>query len=121
MKTSCVVFQSDPQLAQAFITYLSSAFQSVRSATSLEDARTSAIKNHAEALIVDMEVASLDDVRYLSRELLGTRIVCNHRVADEKLWIAALNAGAADCCASSDTKAIVNAALGHPNGHSEAA
>ena len=121
MKTSCVVFQSDPQLAQVFITSLSTAFQSVRSATSLEDARISAIKHRAEALIVDMEAASLDDLQYLSHELPAIRIVCNHRVADEKLWIAALNAGAADCYASSDTKAIMNAALGRPNGHSEAA
>jgi DNA-binding NarL/FixJ family response regulator len=121
VKTSCVVFQSDPQLAQLFIASLATAFQSVRLATSLEDARMSAIKHRAEALIVDMEAASLDDVRYLSRELPTTRIVCNHRVADEKLWIAALNAGADDCCASSDRKAIVNAALGRPNGHSEAA
>ena len=121
MKTSCVVFQSDPQLAQAFLSSLAAAFQSVRAATSLEDARATAIKHRAEALVVDMEAASLEDLRYLSRELPGTRIVCNHRVADEELWIAALNAGADDCCASSDHKAIVNAALGHPNGRSEAA
>ncbi|HEY1802579.1 MAG TPA: hypothetical protein VGG46_16755 [Terriglobales bacterium] len=121
MKTSCVVFQSDPQFAQAFITSLNAAFQSVRLATSLEDARSNVVKHRAEALILDMEAASLDDLRYLSRELPGTRIVCNHRVADEKLWIAALDAGAADCCLSSDRKAIVNAALGRPNGRSEAA
>jgi len=81
----------------------------------------SAIKNRAEALVLDMEAASLDDLRYLSRELPATRIVCNHRIADEQLWIAALNAGAADCCASSDRKAIVNAALGRPNDRTEAA
>jgi hypothetical protein len=121
MKTSCVVFQSDPQLAQAFITSLATVFQSVRLATSLEDARVSSIKNRAEALVLDLEAASLEELGYLSRELPGTRIVCNHRVADEKLWIAALNAGADDCCASSDRKAIVSAALGHSNGHSEAA
>lgn len=121
MKTSCVVFQSDPQLAQSFATSLATVFQSVRLATSVEDARINSLKNRAEALILDMEAASLEDLRYLSRELPGTRIVCNHRVADEELWIAALNAGADDCCASSDRKAIVNAALGRPNGHSEAA
>jgi hypothetical protein len=116
-----VVFQSDPKLAQSFVTSLATVFQSVRPATSLEDARMSVIKNRAEALVLDLEAASLDDLRYLSRELPGTRIVCNHRVADEKLWIAALDAGADDCCASSDYKAIVRAALGRPNGHSEAA
>jgi hypothetical protein len=33
--------------------------------------------------------------------------VCTHRVADEEMWAAALNAGASDMCPAFDTKAIV--------------
>jgi hypothetical protein len=63
--------------------------------------------------VMDMEIVSSGEIEQLLGELPHLRIVCNHRLADDELWIAALNAGAADCCLSSDTKSIVNAALGN--------
>jgi hypothetical protein len=59
-----------------------------------------------------MEAASISDVEHLSREFPKARIICTHRLADDNMWTAALNAGAADICPPSDTRGIVRAALG---------
>jgi len=68
-------------------------------------------KHRAKAAILDLEMASIEDVQVLSREFPGTHIVCNHRIADDEMWKAVMNAGAADCLPSFDTPGIVSAAL----------
>jgi DNA-binding NtrC family response regulator len=123
MKASSVVLlQSDPSIAHLLTVSLSNSFRLVHVARSLDELRKSIAKHKVEAVILDMESASLSDVQDLSSRMPGIRIVCNHRVADEELWMAALSAGAADCCATSDTKAIINASLDKPGfAHSVAA
>jgi hypothetical protein len=37
-------------------------------------------------------------------------IVCTHRLADDRMWSAALGVGAVDCCHPSDVRGIVLAA-----------
>jgi hypothetical protein len=78
--------------------------------------------HRADVAIVDLELARLDEVQQLCRQFTNTSIVCTHRLADEKLWTMALAAGAVDCCASSDVRAIVLAASNtSPMPHSHAA
>jgi DNA-binding NarL/FixJ family response regulator len=70
-----------------------------------------AIRRHrAEVAILDVETSSLSEVQRLHREFPGLSIVCTHRVADEEMWAAALNAGASDMCPAFDTKGIVMSA-----------
>jgi DNA-binding NarL/FixJ family response regulator len=106
-----VLLQSNPRLTQALVASLSNSFPSVRQAQSVEELRTCAAKRRAEVLIVDVEMVSLPEVANLSREFPEVSIVCNHRLADDSLWLAALNAGADDCCASQDPRSILQAAL----------
>jgi|SRR3954451_10559832 DNA-binding NarL/FixJ family response regulator len=108
---SVVVLQSDSMVAQSLLNSLSSCFRSVRSARSLGDLRASIARTRAEVVVVDMETASLKEIADLSREFPKARIVCTHRLADEAMWAAALGAGAADVCPSSDTHGILTAAL----------
>jgi hypothetical protein len=58
-----------------------------------------------------METASISDVEHLSREFPTACIVCTHRLADEDMWTAAVNAGAADVCPPSDTLGILRTAM----------
>jgi len=84
--------------------------------------RSDIAKHHAGIVILDMETASISDVERLSREFPKTCIVCTHRLADDDMWAAALNAGAADVCPASDTSGILRAALRDcSNTHSAAA
>ena len=107
-----VLLQNDSGVAQALVSALASS-ASVRQVKSLGELRHSIAKHVTGVAILDMEAASMSDVEHLSREFPKARIVCTHRLADENMWAAALNAGAADVCPPSDTRGIVRAALGN--------
>ena len=106
-----VLLQRDTRVAQSIVTALANSFSSVRQVQSLGELRSSIAKHRAGVAILDMEAASLSDVEHLSREFPRACIVCTHRLADEDMWAAALNAGAADVCPPSDTPGILRAAL----------
>ena len=108
-----VLLQSDNRTVQPLIAQLSTFFPSVREARSLGDLREDVAKHKAQVIIVDIESASFREVERLSHDFPGVCIVCNHRLADEQMWTMALNAGAADCCASSDPRSILEAARRH--------
>jgi DNA-binding NtrC family response regulator len=106
-----VLLQSDSRVAQSLVSALANTFNSVRQVQSLGELRTSIAKHRAGIAILDMETASISDVERLSREFPQACIVCTHRLADEDMWTAAVNAGAADVCPPSDTRGIVRTAL----------
>jgi DNA-binding NtrC family response regulator len=120
--SSVVVLQKDARVAQSMVASLCNSFFSVRSVPSLDELRAGVIKHRAEIVVLDMEIASLDDIHCLSREFPSVPIVCTHRLADEEMWTSALNAGAADVCPPTDTKAVLLAALRNaPSLHDAAA
>jgi DNA-binding NarL/FixJ family response regulator len=108
-----VLFQGDSNVAQGLVSVLANNFNSVRQVQTLGELRSSIAKHRAVVAILDMEAASISDVQQLSREFPTACIVCTHRLADEHLWTAALNAGAADVCPPSDASGILRAALGN--------
>jgi len=108
---SVVLLQSDSRVAQSLVSALANTFSSVHQVHSLGELRTSIAKHRAGIAIMDMEAASLSDVEHLSREFPKACIVCTHRLADEDMWTAAVNAGAVDVCPPSDTQGILRTAL----------
>jgi DNA-binding response OmpR family regulator len=106
-----LLLQSDPHIAQTLSSSLSNSFHGVHVTQSVDDLRHAAAKHHPRTIILDLESASLADVEELKREFDGIRIICNHRVADEEMWTRTLTAGGDDCCPSSDTRAILSAAV----------
>lgn len=106
-----VVLQNDARIAQSLVSVLANTFGAVHQVRSLRELRTSVAKHRAGIAILDMEAASMSDVEHLSREFPKACIVCTHRLADEDMWTAAVNAGAADVCPPSDTRGILRAAL----------
>jgi DNA-binding NtrC family response regulator len=106
-----VLFQGDSRVAQSLVSALANTFSSIRQVQSLGELRSNIAKHRAEIAILDMEAASMSDVEHLSREFPKACIVCTHRLADEDMWTAAVNAGAADIYAPSDTRGIVRTAL----------
>jgi DNA-binding NtrC family response regulator len=104
---SVVVFQSDPRLSQALAATLGLHYHAVHAADSLDEMRMAIRRHRAEVAILDVQTSSLSEVQRLHREFPGLSIVCTHRVADEEMWAAALNAGASDMCPAFDTKGIV--------------
>jgi len=106
-----VLLQGDAGVAKSLVCALSKTFHSVQQVNSVSDLRTTIAKERARLAIVDMERASLADVEHLSHEFPAARFVCTHRLADEEMWAAAMNAGAVDVCPADDTGGIVRAAL----------
>ncbi len=105
-----VVASHDTRAASQLATSLNRHFRSVSVAGSLDEVRHAIPRHRAQLAILDLELASLQDVEQLAREFnCTTSIVCTHRIPDEEMWTAALSAGAIDCCPSDDAACILNA------------
>lgn len=105
-----IVFQRDSRLAQSLASTLSLHYHAVHVATSVEELRSDISRYRADAAVVDVEASCLADVTRLHREFPRVSIVCTHRVADEEMWTAALDAGASDMCPAFDTQGIAMSA-----------
>jgi DNA-binding response OmpR family regulator len=111
MGSSVVVFESDPKVAQSLVGRLSSHFHSVHLSRSRDELRERVAKSRPQAVILDMEYSRLTDVRNLHLDFPSLPIVCIHRVPDEELWIAALEAGASDVCPADDVQNVLTSVL----------
>jgi AmiR/NasT family two-component response regulator len=119
---SVVVAQSNRKTEELLAKSLCNHFRAVNVAGNLNELRNAIPRHCADVIIVDLELASLDEVQRLIQEFADIMIVCTHRLADEKMWSDALAAGAVDCCSASDVRSIVLAALPtKPLSHSHAA
>jgi len=116
-----VLLQSDPRVADSLTSALSTSFASVERAGSLLELRGFIAKHRASIAILDIEATPLSEVGRLSKEFPQTGIVCTHRLADEDMWSAALEAGAIDICPSSDIRGIVRSVVGKAAGAQGAA
>ncbi len=106
-----VLLQSDPEVARRLSASLANSFHAVHLTKSTDELRYAVAKLQPRVMIVDLETATLSDVASLKQDFQATRIVCNHRLADEEMWTRSLTVGADDCCPSSDTRGIVDSAV----------
>src|SRR5262245_47656989 len=104
---SVVVAQSNAKTADSLTKSLYNHFRVVNTVGNISELLHSIPKHRADVAIVDLELADLEQVQQLAQKFAATTIVCTHRLADEKMWAQALAVGAADCCHSSDVRAIV--------------
>jgi len=111
MASSVVVLESDPKLAQTLAGGLQPHFNSVLLARSREELRERVAKNRPQAVIVDIESWRLADVASLRRDFPALPIVCTHRIPDEEIWMAALDAGASDLCPADDVENVLTSVL----------
>lgn len=103
-----VIASTDPDAASRLAETLNRHFRSVSVARSLDEVRHAIPKHRAQLAIVDLELATLDDVQQLCRDFGQTQVVCTHRIADEEMWLDALAAGAMDCCQNADVAGILS-------------
>jgi DNA-binding NtrC family response regulator len=108
-----VLLQGDAGVVQDLVSALSQTFSSVQLVQSVGELRHRIAKNRADVAILDIEATPLSEVEHLSQEFPKAYLVCTHRIADEDMWAAALQAGAADVCMADDVAGIVRAAGGY--------
>ena len=107
-----VLLQSDAQIAEKLASAFSNTSCTVHLAGSLMELHRLLAQHECCKVILDMEAASLPEVQHVCKQFPRTSVVCTHRLADEAMWTAAMNAGAVDIYASSDIPAIVRSAVG---------
>jgi len=110
---SVVIANRDSRFAAQLATSLNPYFRNVSVARTLDEVRHAIPMHRAQLAILDLELASVEDVERLAREFGHTAIVCTHRIPDEEMWAAALAAGAIDCCPSDDAASIVQSVDRH--------
>ena len=113
MQSNVVLLQSDPAIAQTLAASLAGSFRAVHVTKSIDELRHAAAKLRPRVMIVDLETATFSEVESLKQQFGATRIICNHRVADEEMWARTLTIGADDCWPSSDTRNILSSASPH--------
>lgn len=111
MARNVVLLARDPKVAQSLVGGLRSHFRAVHVTGSGDELREKIAKNRPEAIVLDMELSRLTDVAGLRRDFPQLPIVCTHRVPDEDLWMAALEAGASDVCPADDVNDVLNSVL----------
>lgn len=111
MGLSVIVLESNSSVGKSLACGLSSHFHSVQLTRSGDELREGVAKSRPTVVILDMECSRLTDIRNLHQDFPSLPIVCTHRVPDEKLWIAALEAGASDVCAAGDVQNVLFSAL----------
>jgi DNA-binding NarL/FixJ family response regulator len=111
MGFSVVVLESDARLAQSLAGGLSSHFNSIHLTRSGDELRERVAGHRPEVVILDIEHSRLTDVRNLHHDFPSLPIVCTHRIPDEQLWIAALEAGASDVCPADDVQNVLTSVL----------
>jgi DNA-binding NtrC family response regulator len=106
MGQTIVVLEADPKLAQSLAGGLRPHF-SVHLTRSREELRERLANNRPGAVVLNMEYSPLADVQSLHHDFPSVPIVCTHRVPDEELWMAALEAGASDVCPVDDIENVL--------------
>src|ERR1700758_4567013 len=110
MVQSIVVLERDPRVARSLAGGLRPHF-SVYFTNSREELRDRLSKNHPEAVVLNIEQWRLTDVESLHRDFPTLPIVCTHRIPDEEMWMAALEAGASDVCPTDDVANVLTSVL----------
>ena len=111
MAQSVVVLEKDPKVAQFLARGLRPHFKTVHLIESRDQLREKLSRNDPDVLVLDIEHERLTDVECVHREFPKLPIVCTHRVPDEELWMAALEAGASDVCPTDDLNNVLTSVL----------
>jgi DNA-binding NtrC family response regulator len=106
MGQSVIVLEKDPKVARSLAGGLRPHF-SVHVIHSREELREKLAKNRPEAVVLNIEHWRLTDVETLRHDFPELPIVCTHRIPDEEMWMAALEAGATDVCPTDDVENVL--------------
>ncbi len=110
MAQTVVVLEKDPILARSIVVGLRPHF-SVHLTRTREELRDRVIQNRPEAVVLNIEASHLADIVSLHQDFPELPIVCTHRIPDEEMWMAALDAGASDVCPADDVGNVLTSVL----------
>ncbi len=106
---SVIVAQNNPSIAHDIVSRLRTRVHNVSFVHSRAELRAEMTKRRADAVILDLELVGPKELRQFCEEFRGITIVATHRSPDDKMWKAALEMGAVDCCHCADVEGILRA------------
>jgi DNA-binding NarL/FixJ family response regulator len=109
-QSKVVLLEQDPGVARSLAGGLRPHF-SVEVTQSRDELRENVVRNSPEAVVLNIEYWRLTEVESLHRDFPSLPIVCTHRVPDEEMWMAALEAGASDVCPNDDVQNVLTSVL----------
>jgi DNA-binding response OmpR family regulator len=110
---SILIAQADGRAGALLAANLRTHFREIRVARGLNELREKLFQNKEPyAVVVDLELVNFRELREICESYRNTAVICTHRLADEEMWVAALAAGAADCCTPNDIAGILRAVSG---------
>lgn len=110
MGQSIVVLERDPRVARSLAGGLRPHFV-VQLINTREELHDRLAKNHPQAVVLNIEQWRLTDVESLRHDFPQLPIVCTHRIPDEEMWMAAMEAGASDICPADDVQNVLTSVL----------
>jgi DNA-binding response OmpR family regulator len=110
---SILIAEADGKISELLATNLRTHFRDIRVVRGLSELREKLTQNEEPyAVIVDLELVNFQELHEICGRYRKAPVICTHRLADEEMWVAALAAGAVDCCAPNDIAGILRAACG---------
>ncbi len=104
-----LILQGNEQIAKSLSGALSEQLGLTEIVHSFGDAIVRLEQSPSAIVLADLEALSLGEISKLTAQFPAALVVCNHRTPDDFMWVKAVNAGADDCCASTDVVGIVRA------------
>ena len=107
--STVVIAQNDSCFAERLESDLQKHFGRVVCAQSVEELQTILGRDKAHVAVLGLELASVDEIGQLACAFVDVTIVCTHHFPEDRLWVAALSAGAAELCHPLDIPSILAA------------
>src|SRR5271169_2354286 len=107
-RLNIVIAERDPAIADYLFLALDRHFRSIKLTQTFGELRSAIAGRRIHAVVADLETVDLQQLADLNRGRKLT-IVCTHRVPDDQMWTAALEADVFDVCQRDDILAIVDA------------
>ncbi|MGA2961856.1 MAG: hypothetical protein ABSD96_09295 [Candidatus Korobacteraceae bacterium] len=107
---SILIVQADGRVGELLVANLRTHFREIR-VVRLHELWEKPFQNQEPyAVVVDLELVNFRELHEICGRYRNSAVICTHRLADDEMWVAALAAGATDCCAPSDIHSILRAA-----------
>jgi DNA-binding NtrC family response regulator len=110
---SILIAQADARVGELLAASLRTHFRETRVVRGLHELQEKDSQNQEPcAVVVDLELANFQELHEICSRYRSAAVICTHRLADDEMWVAALAAGATDCCTPNDIAGILRAVSG---------
>jgi DNA-binding NtrC family response regulator len=102
-----VIVHNDPSIAQGLANDLQAHSARVIVAENALELRPLLLRHEAQVAVLDLDLVNVEEVRQLAGSFCNLTIICTHPAPDDRMWVAALDAGAVEFCHPDDIRTML--------------